>query len=438
MSAGPVSAAEFAALMDRLGPFERPPRLAVAVSGGADSMALAWLANGWARSRGGDVAAFIVDHGLRAEAAEEAASVARSLSRLGLAARILSWQGDKPATGIQDGARKARYRLLGEAAAADGRLHLLLAHHAGDQAETVLMRRLHGSGPLGLAGMSASVSRPWGRLLRPLLAIPKVRLISTCLAAGLEWVEDPSNRAEKFERVRLRRRLAAGDPAFPPADLLLAEAAEAGRTRRSVEQGRARLLAACARLHPEGWAELEPDAVLADGGGPAVDLLSALLGAIGGDDYAPRREAVTLALAGLMAGRAATLAGCHLRPFRGGRWLVVREAGRFVRPPLPLAAGQALRWDARFIVSAPAHIAGTVLAVEAARRQGLLSGSWQELASASGLADLPAEAGATLPVLAGPEGRLFLPFFAPEPPKDRLGVRFLPQSPVASTPFAIV
>ncbi|WP_445681280.1 tRNA lysidine(34) synthetase TilS [Radicibacter daui] len=438
MTAGPVSAAEFAALMDRFGPFERPPRLAVAVSGGADSTALAWLANGWARSRGGDAAAYIVDHGLRPEAAEEAALVAHRLFRLGLQTRILCWQGDKPFSGIQDAARQARHRLLGEAALADGRLHLLLAHHAGDQAETVLMRELRGSGPLGLAGMSAIVARPWGRLLRPLLGIPKARLIATCLAAGLEWVEDPSNSAEKFERVRLRGRLAAGDPAFPAPEALLAGAVEAGRNRQSIEAARARLLAACGHLHAQGWAELEPDALLESGGGAAVDLLAALLGAIGGDAYPPGREAVTLALADLMAGRAATLAGCLLRPFRGGRWLMTREAGRFVLPPLSLAAGQTARWETRFVVTAPAGHAGTVLSVEAARQQSLLSGAWAECAAGSGLEELPADVAATLPVLMEEGGSLFLPFFVPDPHKERFGCRFLPQSPVASTPFAIV
>lgn len=438
MSTGPVSAAEFAALMDRLGPFERPPRLAVAVSGGADSTALAWLANGWARGRGGDAAAFIVDHGLRAEATAEAALVARRLSRLGLEARILHWQGDKPATGIQDAARQARHRLLAGAAQAEGRLHLLLAHHAGDQAETVLMREMHGSGPLGLAGMSAIVARPWGRLLRPLLAVSKPRLIATCLAGGLEWVEDPSNHAEKFERVSLRQRLEAGDPALPAPAVLLAEANVAGLARNAVEAGRARLLAASAHLHPEGWAELEPDALLAQGGGAAVDLLAALLMPIGGDAYPPRRDAVTLALAELMAGRAVTLAGCLLRPFRKGRWLLAREPGRFVSPPLSLTPGQGLRWQARFVVTAPEVHAGTVFSVGAARQQGLLSGAWAQCTAGSGLEELPAEVAATLPVLVAQNGQLFLPVFAPDPRKERFGCRFLPQSPVASTPFAIV
>ncbi|HZD25370.1 MAG TPA: tRNA lysidine(34) synthetase TilS, partial [Alphaproteobacteria bacterium] len=151
---GPLTAAEFAALMAPFAPFEATPALAVAVSGGADSLALALLADGWARRRGGVATALTVDHGLRPEAAAEARRVGRWLAARGIPHRILRWRGDKPATAVQAKARAARYALLADWCRRHGVLHLLTAHHRGDQAETVLMRLAHGSGVDGLAGMA--------------------------------------------------------------------------------------------------------------------------------------------------------------------------------------------------------------------------------------------------------------------------------------------
>ena len=151
----PIGAAEFAALLDPLGPFEPAPLLAVGVSGGADSLALVLLADRWARARRGSVLALTVDHALRDGSAAEAAQVGHWLAARGIAHEVLRWDGPKPATAIQETARAARYRLLGQRCAGTGILHLLLAHHRDDQAETVLLRRAQGSGRDGLAGMAA-------------------------------------------------------------------------------------------------------------------------------------------------------------------------------------------------------------------------------------------------------------------------------------------
>lgn len=153
---GPIAAEEFAAAMAPLGPFEREPRLAVAVSGGPDSMALLLLAQEWAAARGGRVSALTVDHGLRAELSAEAAQVAQWAGLLGVSHVALTWIGDKPTADIQAAAREARYCLLEEWCAASGVFHLLLAHHRDDQAETFLLRLARGSGLDGLAAIA-----PW-------------------------------------------------------------------------------------------------------------------------------------------------------------------------------------------------------------------------------------------------------------------------------------
>ncbi|MDR3464564.1 MAG: ATP-binding protein, partial [Xanthobacteraceae bacterium] len=141
--------------MAPLGPFEPAPHLAVAVSGGADSLALALLARDWARARGGRVSALVVDHGLRPESAAEAAITLERLAALGIAAQVLALHGLDHGPALAARARAARHAVLAAAAHRLGALHLLFGHHAGDQAETVAMRRLSGSGAAGLAGMAA-------------------------------------------------------------------------------------------------------------------------------------------------------------------------------------------------------------------------------------------------------------------------------------------
>ena len=127
-----MHAKEFAQAMAAFDPFEAKPRLAVAVSGGADSLALTLLADRWAKARGGEVLALTVDHGLRDAAAGEARQVAKWLRARQVPHRVLRWQGRKPKTGIQAAARDVRYGLLMERCGKEGILHLLLAHHRED------------------------------------------------------------------------------------------------------------------------------------------------------------------------------------------------------------------------------------------------------------------------------------------------------------------
>ncbi len=189
---------------------EQFPILVLAVSGGPDSTALMWLAARWRKALkvGPKLIAVTVDHGLRKESKREAAGVGKLARKLGITHRILRWTGKKPATGLQEAARAARYRLLSEDARKLKSAHILTAHTLDDQAETVLIRMSRGSGVRGLAAMQR-VSRLDGgkaplQLVRPLLDIPKARLIATLKAAKIAYAEDPSNRDPRFTRVRLR------------------------------------------------------------------------------------------------------------------------------------------------------------------------------------------------------------------------------------------
>ncbi len=155
-----ITDAEFAAAMAALAPFEPAPRIAAGVSGGADSMALALLADAWARERGGSLLALVVDHGLRQGSGQEAAETRVRLNARGIAVRLLTIAGLVHGPALAERARAARFAALEAACAEAGIVHLLLGHHAGDQAETVLIRALGGSGASGLAGMASQIEAP--------------------------------------------------------------------------------------------------------------------------------------------------------------------------------------------------------------------------------------------------------------------------------------
>lgn len=182
------------------------PAIVVAVSGGPDSVALMWLAARWrkALARGPDLLAVTVDHGLRPESAREAHDVKRLASSLGVAHRTMRWSGEKPRSGVPAAARAARYRLLARAARQAGASHILTAHTRDDQAETLLMRLLRGSGIGGLAAMARESEREGVLIGRPFLNISKSQLVATLQKARIGYADDPTNRDTRFTRPRIR------------------------------------------------------------------------------------------------------------------------------------------------------------------------------------------------------------------------------------------
>lgn len=352
----PLNAAEFAALMAPLEPFEARPDLAVAVSGGADSLCLALLAAEWARARGGRAVALTVDHRLRPDSASEAAQVAAWLAARGMDHHVLVWDGAKPGADIQAAARAARYALLEQWCAARGVLHLLLAHHRDDQAETLLLRLGRGSGVDGLAAMAPIAERFSLRLLRPLLTVPRARLAATLTAAGQDWIEDPSNRNPVFARARLRARLPELAAEGLAPERLAATARRMARAADALDGAVAEVAARKVEFFDAGYALAAPDTFADLPEEIGLRLLVRLVRAVGGGEHPPREERTEALYGRLCKGldAAATLAGCRVVSWRG-RLLFCREAGRMA-PPLMLAAGQDMVWDGRFRLSVPADV----------------------------------------------------------------------------------
>ncbi len=363
-AAAPLDATSFAALMAPLGPFERAPRIAVAVSGGADSLALALLADGWARARGGAAVALTVDHRLRPESAAEARRVRRWLVGRGLRHVVLPWTGPRPDADIQAAARAARHRLLADWCRRRGVLHLLLAHHRDDQAETLLLRLARGSGLDGLAAMAPVAEStaealsddggvPGGpRLLRPLLGVPKAALEASLRAVGQDWIEDPSNASEAFARGRLRRLMPALAPEGLTPARLAATASRLARARAALDDASATLAADAVALHPAGYARVDLAVLLRASPEIALRTLARCLMTVGGGRYTPRLERLErlhAELHGLGPGAALvrTLAGCRIEA-RAGRLLICREAAA-ADAEERVAAGE-VWWDGRFLL----------------------------------------------------------------------------------------
>ena len=242
--------------------------LLIAVSGGPDSTALLILAARWAkrRKRPPKLLAVTIDHGLRPQAAAEAAAVKRLARRLRVPHRTVRWRGNKPKNGLQEAARTARYLLLGEAAVRAGYAHVLTAHTLDDQAETVLFRLARGSGIAGLGAMaSASLLPASGSngifLVRPLLHIPKSRLIATLRAAGIAYSEDPTNSDPRFTRARLRTLMPALAREGLDARGLSRLAARMRRADATIEFA---VAAARAALAPDRWPKSGPIAFAAE------------------------------------------------------------------------------------------------------------------------------------------------------------------------------
>jgi tRNA(Ile)-lysidine synthase len=277
--------------------------LGIAVSGGPDSLALLLLAEAAVPGR---VRAATVDHGLRPESAGEAAFVASLCAERRIPHATLPVEVSRSGKGLQAAAREARYAALGGWMHRDGIGTLLTAHHADDQAETLLMRLNRGTGLGGLAGIRAASPFPQGgekaRLCRPLLGWRREELGRLVRDCGLTPVDDPANADEAYDRVRIRRRLAEA-PWLDPAALARSAAALA-EAEEALDAVAAGLFAERAKTDGEAL-HLDPEGL------PRELLRRLVLRAVGAivDGDPPRGEQVTALIADLQSGAIVTLAG---------------------------------------------------------------------------------------------------------------------------------
>jgi tRNA(Ile)-lysidine synthase len=380
--------------------------VAVAVSGGPDSVALMHLVAGWLNAgpppcqvpgAAPPVLVLTVDHGLRPESAEEARWVEGEAARLRLAHVTLRWEGPKPSTGVQEAARKARLALISDYVANEPlpvAREVLLAHHRDDQAETLLMRLARGSGVDGLAGMRDVEIRRWLRLghpveeitlvfRRPLLPVAKDRLIASIEAAGAQFLVDPSNQKPEFERVRWRQ----ARPQLEALGLSNEHLANTARRLASAQNALEGASQAVARqavvIHDGAYASIDLAQLHEASAELALRVIRSLVDSFGGQEESVRLSQIE-ALMDRLVRRASlhvgtmTLGGCIIERVasdpraptgRGEMLRIYREPGRHGLPRVTLEPGGGSFWDRRFYVSAAASLEGPVRVAALSRGQ---------------------------------------------------------------------
>ncbi|MEO0923025.1 MAG: tRNA lysidine(34) synthetase TilS [Pseudomonadota bacterium] len=385
--------------------FEHLPEtgsLAVAVSGGSDSLALLYLLAAWAEHRATTLFCITVDHGLRKAAIEEAAYVKLVCDGLGISHTVLTWKGEKPVSGLSEAARKARYQLM---AAFCTRYHiddLVLGHQQDDQVETVLMRLARSKGDSrGLSGMAARscFRRPSDDdliLHRPLLDVPREKLRDYLRRCQVSWMDDPTNDDQRYERVRrrhvLRSKPALGRDVVHYADLMR-------RYRRVLAWNAATFIRAHVERTPFAAVMINRRALQYEPRPVAILVLQALLSVVGGRDHLPSngRVEALLSLKG-----ATTLARVLVQP--GDDTLTLTREVRNLPGVVPLSQTP-IKWDGRYWITAFGTSGEVVCGQEltAAERMYLQTGD----CAPSGAMDK--KAFASLPFLrigSGPECRI--------------------------------
>ena len=351
-----VRSNEFTNFMRNAGPFEPKPQLAIAVSGGADSMALCLLAFTWVQRRKGKITALIVDHGLRRESFAEAKQVGIWLDKRNIHHKVLKWLGKKPTTGVQAAAREARMGLMANWCVRNNIMHLLTGHNMDDQVGTFLIRMLAGSGSDGLAGMPLvyDLTAPIGgsvRLVRPLLSVQKVRLVETLKHNSQPWIEDPSNRNQIYARSRLESAISNLGPRESLLPRIAKISQRAGSDRIALESVCGESLARCVEPHPAGFFYLDWNCWKSLPNAVALRMLIRVISSISVSKYGPRLSVVERSLKNLIndfPNRAITISGCRIIP-NSGKLLICRET-RAVQDMVIIDPGVPIMWDGRYRV----------------------------------------------------------------------------------------
>ena len=304
----------FARLMTELG-LDRHRSYVTALSGGADSSALALLTQRYANASGKTHHAVIIDHGLRNQSSYEADRVRGQMQIHGIASDVISIKGPRPKSGVQEWARLNRYRIL-LSVARDRQAVLLFAHNADDQAETIAMRLLKGSGITGLAGIPSFREQHGVTISRPLLSWSHDRLMLVCQHFNYAVEDDPSNGDRQFERVRIRQMLANLDRkrVGPSSDQLRCLGLISAKLHATASIANARSVGKAVEWHANGYATAVMEHLVGLSKFRWALMMRRLVMAISGNAYAPSRASLGELHNRIDLGLSATIGGCHFSP----------------------------------------------------------------------------------------------------------------------------
>ena len=323
----PISVAEFDIIFSHIVE-KKIFKIAVAVSGGPDSLALTWLLRNWCVNQGVRLTALTVDHGIQPNSTENSRKVCQWLKSWDVDCQILTWFGEKPNTKIQENARINRYKLMLDWCIQNDFENLALAHHQEDQAETFLIRILRGSGSDGLACMQKISKRRGVRLLRPVLAVPKSRLLATLKLQNQECLDDPANTNPMFTRTLIRNLTGSLAERGFDTTRLANLSGQFGQLRMRFEELTELVIDRAVNIYPTGWASVDSRILMSLPDEVGRRVIIYLIRSIGGRPYPPRRKALDrlTAFLGLRDKFTAhSLGGCSIRRTHKNRLMILRE-----------------------------------------------------------------------------------------------------------------
>lgn len=299
---------------NRQGPNRLGHTLGLAVSGGGDSLAMLHLA----ARLGLPVQVVTVDHGLRPEAADEAAEVGRLCAGLGLPHEVVRWHWEG-AGNLQDAARRGRRTQMAAWAARVGVTTLALAHTQDDVAETFLMRLARGAGVDGLSSMAERWDEGGVTWIRPLLTVSRAALRAHLRDLGATWVEDPSNDNDRFDRVRMRKAMVGLRDLGLTGARLAEVAGHLAQARVALQRASDQAVGRCVVVQGNAL-RLDVLAMASETAEVQRRVVASVIGHLAPSGYAPRGAAIQALLARVLAGQPATLAGVRFQPTRTGAW----------------------------------------------------------------------------------------------------------------------
>lgn len=338
--------------------FTRPKRLGVAVSGGSDSMALLDLMAWHGKEKGVEVFAVTVDHGLRAEAKDEAQLVASFCASREIPHSILHWSWDGTGN-LQSKARKGRYELISQWALRKGVDVVALGHTRDDQAETVLMRLARQAGVDGLSGMQRSFERHGLKWIRPFLfGLGRSELRDYLESRQIEWCDDPSNEDASFERVRARRAAACLAEIGIDSETLWTVASNAQSARSALDHYAWREVAENEIVTTDRGDLILPEQFLTPKHSVPTEvgrrIMIAALRWVSGGEYPPRRSALLGIDVGMIDADRHTVAGCLISRVKAPRRMdqTLRITREYNAVKDTTSSTDAL-WDGRWALAGP-------------------------------------------------------------------------------------
>ena len=341
----------FFKVMDTLGPYEKNPHLAVAVSGGSDSLCLAILAQEWANNRGGKITALIVDHGLRKNSGKECKETQNILKKRKIFSHCFKWKLSKiPKKGVQEKAREFRYNIFEDWCFKKNIVHLLVAHHFEDQKETFLMRLNNNSNIYGLACMPKILFKKKIRILRPLLDLKKKEIIKYLKEKKVNWIEDPTNVSSKYSRNRLRKILPKLEKKGLTDNKLKKILKRAQKERKKIENKLADWLNKYVDINSLGYALINFSSLKLLNKDDFIFIFSRILNMISGSFYVPKSKYVYNFYKKIKSNETinhSNLGGCHIFFFKE-RLYVCREIFKKDRKQKINFQFNKIVWDNRF------------------------------------------------------------------------------------------